>query len=307
MPKIPKYKNTKTGRYKYTMPCSCKIENGVLTLTRKQFKGISFKVPLEDYKHSSDKTKCIKDCDVKQVRLIPKPNKITIEIVYNIEVPEKTVNNNVAGIDLGVNRLATVSNNIKVKPFAINGLPLKSYNKNWNKLNAKYKSVLQTTNDKFMSNRLLRMNNKRNNYMNTYMHKASKYIVDWCVKNNIGTIVIGKNYEWKQNCDMGKIQNQTFVQIPHAKLISMIEYKAENVGINVITHEESYTSGTSFLDNELPIKENYNYSRRKPHGIFNAKHNKMHSDLNGAYQIMKKVYKDFTYNNDYLHPRIINV
>src|SRR5574344_25716 len=306
-PKMPSYKNTKVGRYKYTKRYCCKIKDGIFTFTNKDFKGISFKVPLEDYQHSSNSNNKITDCDVKQVRFIPKSNKITMEIVYNIKIPEKIVNDNVVGIDIGVNRLATVSNNIHVKPFAINGLPLKSYNRNWNKLNAYYKSILQTTNDRFMSKRLLQMNNKRNNYMDTYMHKASRYIVDWCVENDIGTIVMGKNDGWKQECDMGKVKNQTFVQIPHAKLISMIKYKAENVGINVILHEESYTSGTSFLDNELPIKDNYNKKRRIKRGLFITEQNKIHGDLNGAYQIIKKVYKDFTYNNDYLHPRIINI
>ena len=301
-PKMPNYQDIKVGRYKYTMPYCCKIKDGIFTFTNKDFKGITFKVPLKDYERCGKK-----DCDMKQVRFIPKPNKISMEIVYNIEVPNKVENNNIVGIDIGVNKLATISNNVHIKPFSINGKPLKSYNKNWNKLIAQYKGVLKTTNDKMTSKRLLHMNNKRNNHMETYMHKASKYIIDWCVKNNIGTIVIGKNDEWKQECNMGKVKNQTFVQIPHAKFISMIEYKAENVGINTILTEESYTSGTSFIDGELPIKKYYNISRRKPWGLFKGEHNKINSDVNGAYQIIKKVYKDFTYNEDYLHPRIINI
>ena len=302
IPKMPNYQDTKVGRYKYTMMKCCVISDGILTFTNKDFKGISFKVPLEDYSRYGDK-----NCDMKQIRFIPKPNKISMEIVYNIEIPNKIENDNIVGIDIGVNRLATVSNNIHIKPFAINGLPLKSYNRNWNKIIAEYKSILKTTNDKMTSKRLLYMNNKRNNYVETYMHKTSKYIVDWCVENNIGTIVIGKNIGWKQNIDMGKVQNQHFVQIPHAKLISMIEYKAENVGINVSLTEESYTSGTSFIDYEMPIRDNYNKSRRVKRGLFIGKQNKIHSDLNGAYQIIKKVYKDFTYSNDYLHPKIINI
>lgn len=301
-PKMPNYQDTKTGRYKYTMRRCCTISDGVFEFTNKDFKGIQFKVPLKDYKRCGEH-----DCDLKQVRFIPKPNKITMEIVYNIEVLDKIENDNIVGIDIGINRLATVSNNLHIKPFAINGLPLKSYNRNWNKVIAEYKSILKTTNDKMTSKRLLHMNNKRNNYMETYMHKASRYIIDWCIENNIGTIVIGKNIDWKQNVNMGKVQNQHFVQIPHAKFISMIEYKAENVGITTKLIEESYTSGTSFIDYETPTKDNYDKSRRVKRGLFIGKQNKIHSDLNGAYQIIKKVYKDFTYSNDYLHPKIINI
>jgi len=89
---------------------------------------------------------------------------------------------------------------------------------------------------------------------------------------------------------MSKLVNQSFIQIPYNKLIQMIKYKAENVGIKVILTEESYTSGTSFLDDELPIKDNYNKERRVKRGLFKSNNNKLiNSDVNGSLQIMKKV------------------
>lgn len=90
---------------------------------------------------------------------------------------------------------------------------------------------------------------------------------------------------------MSKRVNQSFIGIPHMKFIHMVQYKAENVGLNVILTEESYTSGTSFLDNEMPIKANYNKSRRVHRGLFVSNNGvKINADVNGAYQIMKKVF-----------------
>lgn len=90
---------------------------------------------------------------------------------------------------------------------------------------------------------------------------------------------------------MGKKNNQEFVQIPFARFIEMIQYKAKNVGIAVITTEESYTSGTSFIDNEEPKKEFYNKKRRVNRGLFVSNSGiQINADLNGAYQIIKKVF-----------------
>lgn len=131
---------------------------------------------------------------------------------------------------------------------------------------------------------------KRNNKIKNYMHKASKMVMDYCVENNIDTIITGNNPEWKQNSTMRKKVNQTFVQIPYENFINMVQYKAEDIGIKVILTNESYTSGTSFLDNELPCKQNYNKSRRVKRGLFKSNSGKLiNSDVNGSLQIIKKV------------------
>ena len=125
------------------------------------------------------------------------------------------------------------------------------------------------------------------------------------------TIIIGKNEGWKQESDLCKKINQTFVQLPYETFINMMNYKAENATIKVILTEESYTSGTSFLDNELPIKENYNKNRRIYRGLFRSnKGIKINSDVNGSYQIMKKVVPNAFSNGIEgvgLHPIVINV
>ncbi|MCR5586504.1 MAG: IS200/IS605 family accessory protein TnpB-related protein [Lachnospiraceae bacterium] len=123
------------------------------------------------------------------------------------------------------------------------------------------------------------------------MHKASKYLIDYALENDFNTIVIGNNKNWKQESSMSKRVNQSFVGIPHMRFIEMVQYKAQNTGLNVILTEESYTSGTSFLDNEEPIKTNYDKSRRVQRGLFVSNNGiKINADVNGAYQIMRKVF-----------------
>jgi IS605 OrfB family transposase len=120
--------------------------------------------------------------------------------------------------------------------------------------------------------------------------------VNYLVSNNINTLIIGKNKEWKQNAKIGKRNNQNFIQIPHTRFIEMLEYKCKLEGITVIVTEESYTSKCSFMDNE-PIKKHTNYvGKRVKRGLFQTKENKLiNSDLNGSLNILKKVVGEFQY------------
>ena len=93
-----------------------------------------------------------------------------------------------------------------------------------------------------------RLTKKRNAKIDDYMHKASKYIIEYCAEHSIGNIVVGKNEQWKTELNLGATNNQKFAQIPHTRFIQMIQYKAETYGINVEIVEESYTSKASFLD-----------------------------------------------------------
>jgi putative transposase len=168
---------------------------------------------------------------------------------------------------------------------------VKSYNQYWNKKISKFESDLIKRNKKHWSNKLDRLTQKRNNKMEYYMHCASRSVINYCGGLNIDTIVIGHNNKWKQNCHLHKKVNQTFVQIPFNSFIEKLSYKCADVGIRLIETEESYTSGTSFIDNELPIKENYNKKRRIHRGMFKSNNNILiNSDANGSYQIIKKVF-----------------
>ena len=129
------------------------------------------------------------------------------------------------------------------------------------------------------------------------MHKASKEVVEYCKALNIDTVVVGLNKEWKQEADLHKTVNQTFVQSPYDKFINKLQYKCEDAGIKFITNEESYTSGTSFLDYESPTKDNYNKSRRVTRGLFKSDGGELiNADLNGALNILRKVIGNFNYD-----------
>ena len=228
-----------------------------------------------------------------QVRFIPNYNSFMVELVYNIEVPDAALpdNGRYLSVDIGLDNLATVVNNVGLKPIVINGKGLKSMNKYYNKQISHYRKVAKRMNNRDYTNRMDRLTCTRNHKIDDYMHKASKFLIDYAITNNFNIIVIGNNKEWKQESSMSKRVNQSFVGVPHIRFIEMVQYKAQNVGLNVILTEESYTSGTSFLDNEEPIKANYNKSRRINRGLFVRNNGtKIKADVNGAYQIMKKVF-----------------
>lgn len=229
------------------------------------------------------------DLDIAHVRIFPGKKKYKVEVVYKVESLPKKTKGNIAGIDLGLDNLATVAINKRgIRPLLINGRPLKSMNLYFNNKRDKVQSELKKCNDRHMSNKLETLYRKRNNRFNTYMHKASKKIIDYCLEHNVKQIIIGHNKLQKQE---SKLKN--FVAIPTFRLIELIKYKAEYQGIEVVETEESYTSITSYLDKEEPIKDNANKARRIHRGLFKSNKNKIiNADVNSAYQIMKKVIGD---------------
>jgi len=285
-PKLPKYKDKTKGKFPlYLCNNQFKIKDGYIYFCWK---------PLKQF-NNTFKVNIPKNSKLIQLRFIPKNNVYNMELVYEKEIPNiiNQESNRIVGIDLGVNNFATLTNNIGIKPIIINGKIIKSINQFYNKKLAYYKSTLKKINNKDWSNKLDKLTVKRNNKIKYYMHCASKDIIEYCIGNNIDTIVIGKNDEWKQNSSMNKKVNQHFIGIPYEIFIKMIQYKAEEAGIKVILTNESYTSGTSFLDGEKPIKENYNYSRRIIRGLFKSNKGRLiNSDVNGSLQIIKKVISD---------------
>ena len=300
MPKLPKYLK-KDGRYPWMIPnnsCLYDKENGELYFRLNILKGYRFKC------------RCLGR--LIQVRFIPRGSCYVMEIVYETEIPDtKTESNRIASIDLGVDNLVTMTNNIGLNPIIINGKGIKSINQYYNKRLAKEKSLLKIRHGKDWSKKLDGITFKRYQRIKNYMHNASSYIVKWCVENEIDTLVVGKNKEWKQNASMSKGSNQKFVDIPYQMLLQQLKYKCENVGIKCIETEESYSSGTSFLDGEEPIKQNYDKSRRIERGLFKSNSGLLiNSDVNGSLQIMMKVFPN-AFNERYgveaiLTPIVIN-
>ncbi len=144
-----------------------------------------------------------------QVWLIPHRNRIVAELVYTINVPEqKPDNQKYIGIDIGVNNLATVCNNTGQQAFIINGKPLKSINQFYNKKISHYREICKRMNHREYSQRMNRLTEKRNAKIEDYLHKTSRYVMNYCIEHDIHTIVIGKNKEWKQNSKMSKCQKE---------------------------------------------------------------------------------------------------
>lgn len=271
-PGLPKYKEKNGRSILMIKNIQCRITNGEIYFSWKplnQFSGIKTNVTGK----------------LQQIRFIPSGSCYIMEIVYETDVLKPfSKTKNVIGIDLGIDNFATISNNIGVPSIIINGRNLKSMNQYYNKEKAKLQENVR------WSNRLQNLTDKHQRKIDYFMHRASKVVVDYCLTYGIDTVIIGKNDDWKQRINIGKRNNQSFYAIPHEKFISKVRYKCENYGIQFIETEESYTSGTSFLDDELPIKENYNKKRRKKRGLFVSNDGiKINADLNGAYQIVKKV------------------
>ncbi len=298
-PRMPKYLK-KNGHYPLILTNqNCKLKDDKIHFP-KAFQGFTITPKFTEKQNF---------ISFQQVRLIPRKKRIIAELIYIVKTPEqKQDNQKYIGIDIGVDNLATVCNNVGKQAFIINGKPVKSINQYYNKKISHYREVCKRMNSMDYSERMDRLTEKRNVKIDDYLHKASRYIIDYCLKHDIHTIVIGKNKEWKQNANLSKRVNQHFVQIPFARLIEMIQYKAEEQGIAVILTEESYTSGTSFIDNEEPVKANYNKTRRIHRGLFVSNHGmKINADLNGAYQILKKVFPIKWDRGCVLHPFVVNM
>jgi putative transposase len=286
-PKLPGYKHKTEGRNMlvYTIQA---ISQGKKGLQRGMIKPSMLAIEVQT-KHK----------DINQVRIVPRKGFYVVEVVYGKEVKQADVNPAFyAGVDIGMNNLvALTSNKPHFQAIIVNGRPVKSVNQFYNKRKADLQKQLGTTGT---TKRMERMTNKRNRRIDQYMHTVSKRIIDVLVKEGIGVLCIGKNDTWKQNSAMSKRTNQNFVQIPHARFIAMLTYKAELVGIRVEVTEESYTSKASLLDlDPLPVRnsgesEKHTFSgKRVKRGLYRASNGRsINADINGAGNIIRKVAPD---------------
>ena len=282
LPKRPLYKDKVKGRnilvYTIQAISSKQLKKGIIKLS-----GTEILI----------KTKVNPD-QICQVRLIPQCDSYVIEVIY--DEPESTVSNDnsVASIDLGLNNLvALTSNQPGFSPLLINGRPLKSINQFYNKRSSQLQSQLKG--GRKTSHRIQRLTRCRNQKVDNYLHNTSRLMVDLLVAKQIGTLVVGKNVQWKTEIDLGKQTNQNFVSIPHARLIEMLEYKARLVGIKVIMQEESYTSQSNFLGlDPIPIygktdKDTVFSGRRIKRGLYKTSAGQLiNSEVNGSYNILRK-------------------
>lgn len=226
-----------------------------------------------------------------QVRIIPKVGCYVIEVIYEIKENKPKQNQRVASIDLGLNNLATVVTNDGDRPILISGKKIKSINQYYNKMTSKQKSLLP--NNIFTSKSLDRLWLKRNNKISHEIHKVTKFLANYFDERDVSKVIIGHNSGWKNGINLGKRNNQNFVNIPYKKFINQLTYKCQLLGITVITREESYTSKASFLDyDEIPNYEDETKpkfsGKRIKRGLYRSTTRKINADVNGAYNIMAK-------------------
>ena len=293
-PKPPKFKNhtNKKNEVIFT-EAGIRVKNNILMLSlskamqeKFQVKSLNFSIDTEKLPVNFEALQQIKikwDNSIKQWYLI---------LIYNKEEENKVTGNNIMSIDLGRDNLATLTFLEDTESYLIDGKVLKSKISYYNKEIARLNSIgMKQVGDskKFKNTKQInKLYAKRNNFVNDYIHKASRKIIDLALQHNCNTIVIGDIEGIKQENNV-----KSFVNIPHQKLVDKIEYKAKLVGLKVVYVKENYTSGCSALDLENINKANYDKSRRIVRGLFRS--NKgilVNSDVNGSLNILRKYVKD---------------
>ena len=270
-----------------------KIKDGVFTLPYskkydEEHEKVSIKVPpiLEGKK-------------VKYIKIIPIQQAKFFEIQYTYEVAEeqREVDKEKAlAIDFGIDNLMTCVSS-EGETFIIDGRRLKSINQCYNKRNAQLSSIKDKQKfGKRPTNQQQRISRKRNLRVNDYISKACRKVLSYCLKNQIGTLVCGYNVTFQRNSNIGKVNNQNFVNIPFGKIREKFQYLCKLNGLEYVEQEESYTSKASFLDgDELPTynadnPQQYEFSgKRVKRGLYrSAKGIEINADVNGAANILRK-------------------
>ena len=239
------------------------------------------------------------DKKVKEIRILPKANARYFEIqyIYETECIQRNLNTqNALALDLGVNNLVTAVSSTG-KSFILDGRRLKSINQWFNKENARLQSIKDKQHfGKKPTNRQKAIARDCNNKVNDYMNKVARMIIDYCIKNDIGTLIAGYNVTFQRNSHIGKQNNQNFVNIPYGRLRDKLAYMCELNGITYVEQEESYTSKASFWDKDnIPVYNNdnpkeYEFSGNRVYrGLYKTANGKtFNADINGALNIMRK-------------------
>lgn len=274
-PKPPGYKNNlaQVIYYKETIRKAL-LREGIITPTNDLFQIKSEKA---------------KENDFQQVVITPKKFGFIIEVRYKVlknERRERIRRHGTCSIDIGVNNLmAITSDKPELPPLLVNGRIIKSVNQYYNK--SQFKKALR----------------KRYWRLENYFHHASKFLIEWCRSNRIGTIIIGRNTGWKNGSKMSRKSTQNFQSIPFHKFLEKILYKADFAGIKVVFTEEAYTSRASFKDRDsIPAFERGvkppNFSGKRVRGLYKRNDgSRLNADVNGSANIGRKVINDVDYLN----------
>ena len=290
--RLPKYLDTKTGRQvvHYHRQSLRLKKDGFVKLAKSN---IEFKTNVPNN-------------NIQYLKLVPCGNHITVVIgYYKTKKKAKNTQRRIASIDIGQNNLMTVTSNV-FHPIIYNGKPVKSINQFYNKIQAKEQSRLRKQNNVYWGRKLGGLTLWRENQMNNYFHKVTHHFVNYCIANDIDTVIIGRNQNWKDSINLGKRVNQNFVSIPFGQLYNLLRYKLELNGINYIETEESHTSKCSFIDKEEVCHHNSYVGRRVKRGLFKSKDGETYNaDINGSLNILRKYMTTIGTYTDELHEELV--
>lgn len=290
--RLPKYLDTDKGRQvvHYDKQSLRSKRDGVVKLAKSDIE-IQTKVP---------------NSDIQYLKLVPCGNHIKVLIgYYKTKSTQKANNKRFASIDIGQNNLMAVTSNV-FHPVIYSGKPVKSINQFYNKIKAKEQSRLMKQNNVYWSKKLGQLSLWRENQISNYFHKVTHHFVNYCIANDIDTVIIGRNQQWKDNINLGKRVNQNFVSIPFGRLYDLLKYKLELNGITYIETEESYTSKCSFIDKEEIAHHDSYVGRRTKRGLFKSKDGyKYNADINGSLNILRKYMTENGTYTDGLHEELV--
>ena len=291
-PRMPRYKQEEKVQITFTKYAIRREERKIkLSISKNmqekfQVKSLNFLIPKK-------LEKLVNLEGIKMIKVAKsQKGKYRLDIIYEKEEKREAEGSNIMAIDLGMNNLATCTNMKNNKSLIIAGESIKSKIGYINKEIARLQEIQMKMvgNKKYRNTKRIKdLYEQRRNYSKTYMHKASRMIIEYAKENKCNTIVIGDIKNIKQNMK----NNKRFVQMPLQSLVGKIEYKAKQEGIEVIYITEEYTSGVSSIDKEEINKANYNKARRIKRGLFKRENGKIiNADVNGSINILRKYIKE---------------
>ncbi len=235
-----------------------------------------------------------KEYSCKSARTLWKNDFLYMEIVYEKEIPETISNERIASIDLGGKILMAVAYNFNRRGICISANMLRSLNHYYNKMIGTMASLLPKGIK--ISKAIQNLWRKRDEQIRNLLGFYANRLIEELVSLNVSKLITGKNKEQKNGINLhSKLENRNFCMIPFNKLIEILKYKCQENGIECIEQEESYTSKASFLDNDyIPVygeeNDKYEFSGWRNGRIYKIKrkNQRIHSDLNGALNIMRK-------------------
>ena len=291
-PRYPRYKKEKSKQEIVFTKYAIREEKSKIKLSLSKEMKEKYKVESLNFLIPRKLRKLMCFSKIKMIKIKREEEKLEMNIIYEKEEKEESKQKNIMAIDLGLNNIVACTNKDNANTLLVSGKEVKSKNRYINEKIRRLQQIemkMNKTSKNYKNTKQIRrLYEYRKNYMNTYMHKVSKMVIEYAKENKCGKIVIGEIKEIKQ----GMNYNKNFVQIPLTSVVENIEYKARLEGIKVEKISEKYTSGVSAIDKEEIVKEKYNKKRRISRGIFvTNKGKKINADINGSLNILRKYIK----------------